>query len=156
MRAGWLSLAVWILLCLSVGWIGAAATDTGQSAWFQSLRKPSWNPPNALFAPVWTVLYILMGTAAWIIWSHPSQPARTRALSLFLIQLAANFMWTFIFFGAQRIGLALVDIAVLVALIAATLVAFHRLDRRAGWMLVPYLCWVTFATALNLSIWLAN
>ena len=155
-RAGWPSLAAWIFLCLAVGWIGAASTESGQSAWFQSLWKPSWNPPNWLFAPVWTVLYVLMGIAVWLVSRRPSNAAKTRALALFLLQLAANFAWTFIFFGARRIGLALLDIAVLWILIVATLIAFGGVDRRAGWLLVPYLGWVTFATALNLSIWRGN
>lgn len=155
-RSGWLSLAAWVILCLSVGWIGAASNETAQSVWFQSLKKPSWNPPDWLFAPVWTALYISMGVAAWLVSRQPGQPARSKALTLFFAQLAANFAWTFIFFGAHRLDLAFLDIAVLWCLIVATVLAFLKLDKRGGWLLIPYLCWVTFASALNWSIWRAN
>ena len=156
LREGWLPLAAWILLCLAVGWIGASSTESGQSAWFRALEKPPWNPPTWLFAPVWTVLYVLMGIAAWLVSRHPPVPGKAQAQVLFMTQLALNFAWTFIFFGAHRIGLALLDIALLLGLIAATLIGFRRIDRRAGWLMVPYLCWVTFATALNFSIWQSN
>jgi tryptophan-rich sensory protein len=139
-----------------VGWIGALGTETGASPWYQSLRKPPWNPPSWVFAPVWTVLYVLMGIAAWLISGQAATAARRRVLLLFVLQLAANFAWTFIFFGAHRIGLALLDIALLWVLLAATLVTGSRLDARVGWLLAPYLGWVTFAASLNLSIWRLN
>lgn len=124
--------------------------------WYAALAKPSWNPPNWLFGPAWTFLYVSMGVAAFLIWRLPSSRARTTALSLFVGQLALNALWTPLFFGAHEIGLALAEIVLLDLSVAATLFAFWRVKRVAGAILVPYLAWVTFATALNASLlWLS-
>jgi len=144
----WLALAGWIALCVGVGLIGGLATSA-DTAWFAALRKPSWNPPSWVFAPVWTTLYVTMGVAAWLVWRRRS---RKTALWLFAVQLALNFTWSFIFFSAREIALAFAEIVVLWAFIAATIIAFSRVDRRAAWLMVPYLAWVSFAAVLNGTI----
>jgi translocator protein len=143
-----LGLAGWIALCVGVGLIGGLATSA-DTPWFAALRKPSWNPPAWVFAPVWTTLYVLMGVAAWRVWRGRD---RGTALWLFGVQLALNFAWSFIFFSAREIDLAFVEIVVLWAFIAATIVAFSRHDRGAAWLMIPYFAWVSFAAALNGTI----
>jgi tryptophan-rich sensory protein len=116
-----------------------------------------WNPPSWLFGPVWTLLYILMGVAVWLVWRTGfDAPGVRGALILFGVQLLFNLAWSFVFFGMRRIGWALVEIAATWALILATLIAFYRLRPAAGWLLAPYQLWVTFATALNATIWWLN
>ena len=144
----WLALAGWIALCVSGGLIGGLATSA-DTAWFAALRKPSWNPPSWVFAPVWTTLYVMMGVAAWRVWRRRT---RNAALWLFAVQLALNFAWSFIFFSAREIDLAFAEIVVLWAFIAATIIAFSRVDRAAAWLMGPYLAWVSFAAVLNGTI----
>jgi tryptophan-rich sensory protein len=135
-------------LCVLVGVVAGLATTT-DTAWFAELRKPSWNPPSWLFAPVWFTLYVLMGTAAWRVWrARPVNPA----IWLFCIQLVLNFAWSFIFFRAQQIDLAFAEILLLWTLIAATTIAFGRVDRIAAGLMLPYLGWVAFAAVLNGTI----
>ena len=140
----------------AVSVIGAAATATSVNSWYASLVKPPFNPPNWLFGPVWTVLYIIIALAAWRIWRSPENPARRLGLVLFAIQLALNLLWSILFFGLQQPGIALAEIGVLLAFIAATGHFFLRVDRLAGLMFLPYLLWVAFAAVLNLSIWMLN
>jgi tryptophan-rich sensory protein len=144
----WLALAGWIALCVSGGLLGGLATSA-DTAWFAALRKPSWNPPSWVFAPVWTTLYVMMGVAAWRVWRRRT---RNAALWLFAVQLALNFAWSFIFFSAREIDLAFAEIVVLWAFIAATIIAFSRVDRAAAWLMGPYLAWVSFAAVLNGTI----
>jgi len=124
--------------------------------WYAALAKPSSNPPDAVFGPVWTLLYTAMAVAAWLVWRHDEAVGRGRALAWFWRQLVFNFLWSFAFFGQHRIGFALIDIVVLELLILATTLAFFRIDRLAGWLFVPYLAWVAFATILNFAIWRLN
>lgn len=121
--------------------------------WHAALVKPSFNPPNVLFAPVWTALYLMMAVAAWRVFRRDGWQA---PLWLWLGQLVLNAIWTPLFFGLHRIDLALADIVVLDALVVATLVAFFRRDRVAGALLLPYLAWILFATALTFAIWRLN
>jgi translocator protein len=146
----WLVLVGLLVLCLAVG--GGAGFLTAQSVvtWFPTLVKPSFNPPAWLFAPVWTTLYVMMAVAAWLVW------LRKGSLVLFYVQLALNFAWSLLFFGLHSPALALVDIVALWIAILLTLLAFWKIDRRAGWLLVPYLAWVSFAGVLNASIWWLN
>ena len=116
----------------------------------------SWSPPAWVFGPVWTTLYVVMGLAAWRVWRTPATPARRRALILYAVQLALNLAWSLIFFGLRQPGLALIDIAQLLAAILAATVAFWRLDRPAGLMMAPSIAWVAFASALNFEIWRLN
>lgn len=151
------TLIVAVAIPLVVGAIGGFATASSVSTWYQELTKPAWNPPDWVFGPVWTVLYILMGVAVWFIWRlDRDSPAVRVALVLYGAQLFLNLFWSIIFFGLRNIGLALVEIVVLVALILATLVVFFRLKPVAGYLLIPYQAWVIFATGLNASIWWLN
>lgn len=150
------ALAGWLLLTVGGGALIGVLTNGGQSAWYESLDTPPWNPPDAVFAPVWTTLYAAMGVAAWLVWLDGGWRRRGRALMLFVAQLALNFAWSPIFFNAQRPDLALVDLALLWALIALTIRAFARVRVAAALLLVPYLLWVTFAAALNAWIVRAN
>jgi translocator protein len=149
----WLVLAGFIVLCLSVGALAGLVTAPAVTEWYPSLVKPSWRPPNWLFAPAWTLLYILMAIAAWLVWKTGG--ARS-ALLLWSGQLLLNFAWSFLFFGARSPGLALLDIVALWLAIAATIFAFSFKSRLAAYLLVPYLCWVSFALALNASIFMLN
>lgn len=124
--------------------------------WYAALAKPSFNAPNAVFGPVWTLLYTAMAVAAWLVWRHAEALGRKSALAWFWRQLVFNFLWSFAFFGQHRIGFALIDIVVLELLILATTLAFFRIDQLAGWLFVPYLAWVAFATILNFAIWRLN
>jgi translocator protein len=149
----WLGLAIWVAVAFSAAWFGSRFTDSG---WYQQLQQPAWAPPGWLFAPVWTLLYLMMGIAAWLVWkSHGWEGART-ALTLFLVQLVFNALWSWIFFGLREPGLALAEIAVLWILIVATLLEFWRKQPLAGALLLPYLAWVSFAAALNSSLWMLN
>ena len=151
----WLALAGWIVLCAMAGAVGAIASAEAKE-FYATLEQPSWAPPAAVFGPVWTLLYIAMAVAAWLVWRERGwEPARV-ALRLFMLQLALNALWSWLFFAWHLGGLALVDILVLLALIVATLAAFARIRRLAAWLLVPYLAWVGFATALNYSVWQRN
>lgn len=149
------ALAGCIALCVVGGAASGLATPPGD--WYASLAKPSWTPPGWLFGPVWTVLYAMMGVAAWRLWrARGRTPGAGRALVLFGAQLACNFAWTPVFFGMRAPGASLAVIVVLWALIAATIAASWRVDRAAGVLLMPYLAWVSFATALNAAIWRLN
>jgi translocator protein len=121
-----------------------------------SLEKPAFNPPSWVFGPVWTVLYAMMAVAAWLVWREAGFGGATAALSLFFVQLALNLAWSGIFFGLRQPGWALVEIAVLWAAILATMILFFRHSTLAGWLLVPYLLWVSFASVLNAALWRLN
>ena len=148
----WLALAGFgaaVTVAALVGVLGV----TGTSAEYQSLDQPAWAPPSWLFGPVWTVLYAMIAVSGWLVWRRAGW---TSALTLYAVQLVLNAVWTPIFFGAGQYGLALVDIVVLWALIGATAWRFRPISRPAAALLLPYWAWVTFATALNAAIWLAN
>jgi translocator protein len=149
----WLVLAGILVLCLAVGGLGGFATAQSVVDWYPALNKPSWTPPSWLFGPVWTVLYIMMAVAAWLVWKAGEAKG---ALLLFGAQLLLNLAWSFLFFGAKSPGLGLINICVLWLAIAATIFAFSLRSRIAGFMMVPYLAWVSFATALNTAIYLLN
>jgi len=152
-------LRAWLLLPLFLLFSLAAATSGALwpvDEWYFRIERPSWTPPGWLFGPVWTTLYLMIGTSAWRVWRSGGFRRDPTALVLFLVQWALNFAWTGIFFGARRPDLALVEIVVLAAAIVATIVRFGRHDRIAAWLLVPYLGWVLFATALNAAFWWLN
>jgi benzodiazapine receptor len=150
------ALVVWVGLCVAVGLISGLLTRRAIPSWYASLRKPSFNPPNWIFAPVWMTLYVLMGVAAWMAWQQPSSQLRTYALVWFAIQLGLNFLWSLIFFRWHAIAGALGEISILWLAILATMVLFWELHPLAGWLMVPYLAWVSFATMLNLGIFRLN
>jgi len=148
-----LALGGWLALCFAAA---TSAVFVSIDGWYATLNKPSWNPPSWLFGPVWTLLYIMMGVAAWLVWRKGGWAAQRRPLGLFLIQWFLNTLWTPLFFGMHLIGFALVDIVLLWIAIVVTLAAFWRVSKPAAWLLVPYLAWVSFATALNFAIWQLN
>lgn len=147
--AGLIGLAVALALCLGVGALGGVWTAAGVRDWYPALAKPPITPPDWLFAPVWTVLYLMMGYAAWRVWRRAGFGGAKAALALFGLQLALNLAWSYLFFGRHWIGAAFAEILVLLAAIAATAIAFARTDRVAGWLLVPYIAWVAFASVLT-------
>ena len=154
---GPVSAIVSIVIALAVAAIGGLATASSVTTWYVGLHKPAFNPPNAVFGPVWTVLYVLMALAAWRVWrAGPAGGRRRAAIGLYAVQLALNLAWSLIFFGLRRPDLALVEIAVLLIAVLATTAVFWRRDRIAGLMLVPYAAWVAFASALNFAIWRLN
>ncbi|HSP01183.1 MAG TPA: TspO/MBR family protein [Thioalkalivibrio sp.] len=133
---------------------GAASINAG--AFYAELVQPAWAPPGTWFGPVWSVLYLLMGISAWLVWRRGGFGQQRVPLALFLAQLAFNALWTWLFFGWQQGALAFVEILLLWCLILATLIAFWRVRALAATLLVPYLLWVSFAAALNYSIWQLN
>jgi translocator protein len=135
--------------------IGVAGTTAGVRTWYPSLDRPSWRPPDEAFGPVWTALYAGNAVSAWLVWRADPQGSRP-ALTLYGAQLALNAAWPLLFFGLQRPGLALVEIALLWVAVLSTVAAFARRHRVAAFLLVPYLAWVTFALALNHDLWRRN
>ncbi|MDP3071263.1 MAG: TspO/MBR family protein [Opitutaceae bacterium] len=148
-----LALFGWLALCFAAA---ATAAFVSTDGWYAALHKPAWNPPAWVFAPAWTFLYATMAVAAWLVWREGGWRAQGRALGMFVLQWVLNALWTPLFFGLHRPGLALIDILALWLVLALTLVAFWRVRRAAGVLLLPYLAWVTFATALNFTIWRMN
>lgn len=152
-----LRLAGCVVLMLAVGAVGGAVTSPAIPSWYQGLVKPGWTPPNAAFPIVWTLLYLMMAVSLWRLWDKvPPSTARSVAIGLFLAQLALNFLWSPVFFGLQAIHAGLVIIIGLVVLLALTVRATFPLDRIAGWLLVPYLLWVCYASTLNAGIAVLN
>ena len=152
-----LALVVFIVACFSAALIGSIFTASSIPVWYENLLKPSFSPPNWLFGPVWTVLYLLMAVAGWLVWQQRGRnPTIALPLALFGIQLVLNTLWSVLFFGLQAPGTALVEIIVLWAAILATLLSFRQVSKGAGWLLVPYLAWVSFAAVLNFEIWRLN
>ncbi len=150
-----LSLVAWIALSAAAGVVGGIASIDAAS-FYSQLEQPPWAPPSWLFGPVWTLLYLLMGTAAWLVWRRRDARAVGTALTLFVVQLAANAAWSWLFFAWQRGAWAFADIVVLLVLVAATTLAFARVRPAAAACMIPYLAWVAFAAALNLWVWRAN
>ncbi|MBC7912683.1 MAG: tryptophan-rich sensory protein [Pyrinomonadaceae bacterium] len=151
-----ITIVVCIALPLMVGGIAGYATSASIGSWYSTLHKPFFNPPNWLFGPVWTCLYILMGISLYIIWKSPATATRTKALRVFLIQLTLNFAWSFIFFYFHETGWALIEIVMMWVSILIMILTFYRINKIAAYLQVPYLLWVSFATVLNASIWYLN
>lgn len=146
-----------IAIPLLVGGASGFFTITGVDSWYQTINKPSWNPPNWVFGPVWTTLYIMMGIALFLVWKEDtSEELKKIAIALFSVQLILNFFWSFIFFNQQQPGWALVEIIAMWFFILLTIFAFAQVNKTAAWLLVPYISWVSFATILNYSIWQLN
>lgn len=146
-----------IFLCLSAGGIGSAFTASAIPTWYATLNKPSFSPPNWLFAPVWTLLYIMMGFAAALVWQKGLQNPRVRtALVIFLAQLILNMVWSVLFFGLRSPLYGFMDILFLWAMILVTIAQFSKVSTLAAALLIPYILWVTFASGLNLGIFLLN
>jgi benzodiazapine receptor len=150
-----IALMGWIALTFAAALIGAVASiDAG--AFYAQLARPAWAPPASIFGPVWTVLYVLMAVAAWLVWREAGAAGRAGALTLYVGQLILNALWSVLFFG-QHLGLlAFIDILVLLGLIVATIIAFWRVRKISAALLVPYLIWVSFASILNYAVWQLN
>lgn len=147
-----------VTTCLVVGYLSGMQTRESITTWYPTLIKPIFNPPNWIFAPVWTVLYILMGVAGGLVWNQiEAQPSLVKkGFSFFIIQLGLNALWSYLFFGLHNPFLALIEIVLLLLMIFETYVIFKKVDALAAKLLIPYLMWVTFAMVLNASIWWLN
>jgi translocator protein len=156
-KNNWLKLVVALALPLLVGGISGYFTATEVKSWYPTLQKPSWNPLNTVFGPVWTTLYILMGYAFFRVWTKPGHGnIKNSALALFVTQLVLNFFWSFIFFKQHQLGWAFLEIITMWLAILFTIIAFNKVDKIAAWLLVPYISWVSFAAILNYTIWQLN
>ncbi|MBS1934950.1 MAG: tryptophan-rich sensory protein [Bacteroidetes bacterium] len=144
-----------IIASVLLGFSSGLFTVTEINTWYVHLAKPSWNPPNWLFAPVWTTLYILIGISFGLIWSS-ANPAKAKAMSIFIVQFVLNLLWSFLFFKLHDIGFAMLEVWVLFILILLTVIFAARINRVAALLLLPYLFWVLFASTLNSTIWLLN
>lgn len=144
------ALAAFVAVTFLAPLAGAVARP---DAWYFALARPGWTPPPWLFGPVWTLLYLMMAVAAWMVWKRPGT---TRPLEWWAVQLLLNAAWSPVFFGLHRLGLAVIVIAALWLSIVVTIRAFAAVDRRAAWLLAPYLAWVSYASALNVAIWQMN
>jgi tryptophan-rich sensory protein len=150
-------LAVCLTVPLAVGVLSGLSTVEGVQTWYREIAKPGFTPPDAVFGPVWTALYLMMGVAVFLFWRAETNTSTLRAgLALFGAQLIVNGLWSVFFFGMQAPLAALLDIVVLLALLAITMRVFYHASRFAGALLAPYLAWVSFATALNFEIWRLN
>ena len=147
-------LTICIAVCLGAAWLGSLLTRPALTPWYAGLAKPSWTPPNWLFAPAWIILFLAMAFAAWLVWRQSSLTAVP--MQLFLVQLVLNVGWSAVFFRLRSPGAAFVEIAMLWCGILITTIAFKRIVPLAGWLMIPYLTWVTFAAALNFAIWRLN
>lgn len=143
----------WLVLCFSAS---ATAVFIRPGGWYADLHKPVWNPPAWIFGPVWTTLYVMMAVAAWLVWRNGGWKAQRRALGLFLLQWGLNALWTPLFFGWHRCGLAFFELAALWLVLVLTVLAFWQAKRAAGILLIPYLLWVSFAAFLNFTLWRLN
>jgi tryptophan-rich sensory protein len=150
-----IALAIILLIVMLAAGLGGLFTGRSVSTWYRTLSRPDWTPPDWLFGPVWTVLYLAMAVAAWMVWRRGT-PAATAALSAFAVQLALNVAWSGLFFGLRSPAAGMVDIVLLWLAIAATIGCFLRVSVPAGLIMLPYLGWVTFAAALNFAIWRMN
>ncbi|QGQ22024.1 tryptophan-rich sensory protein [Gimesia benthica] len=155
-RARWTGLVVFIVVCLGAGGLGAIATTPEIEGWYKTIEKPMWNPPDSVFGPVWTTLFLMMAIAAWMVWKPEGVKAARMPLTLFAGQLSLNVAWSWIFFGMHEPGWAFAEIVILWLAVTATTVTFFRYSSVAGWLMVPYLAWVSFASVLNFTIWRLN
>ncbi|MGV8075574.1 MAG: TspO/MBR family protein [Syntrophobacteraceae bacterium] len=149
-----LGLVGWLAVSFSAALIGSRYVP---GEWYASLAKPSWNPPNAVFGPVWSVLYALMGVSAWLVWRRAGFTGAGRSvMGLFFVQLVLNALWSYLFFGLHRPDIAFFEIVVLWVAILVVVVLFWSVDRVAGVLMLPYLAWVGFASCLNFALWRLN
>jgi benzodiazapine receptor len=146
-----------IALPLTVGAIGAFFTATSVKTWYLTLAKPSFNPPNGIFPPVWTTIFVLMGISAYLVWQRRDTITHfPRTVAIYLIQLILNLMWSFIFFYAHQIGVALLEIVFLLLVIIVNAITFYKINKLAGLLFIPYVLWVSFATVLTYNIFTLN
>lgn len=146
----------WVMLCFGAAILGGLATSAGDGTWYDSLRKPAWTPPDWVFAPVWSLIYLTMAVSAWMVWRREGLWRAALPLGLFVVQLGLNVAWSGLFFGLENPGAAMLDLAVLWCAILATALAFWYRSPLAAWLLMPYLAWVSFAGSLNFVLWRWN
>lgn len=151
-----IGLVVFLAICLLIAQLGSMLTRPSIGTWYANIAKPDWTPPNWLFAPVWTTLYVMMAVAAWLVWRDHGLQAASLAMTLFAVQLALNLGWSALFFYLHQPGAAFAEIVLLWLLILLTILAFSKLSLTAAWLMAPYLLWVAFAAALNFAIWRMN
>lgn len=151
-------IAIALVVCLMVGYSASIVTRPSVETWYPTILKPSFNPPNWIFMPVWTLLYILMAVAAGLVWDKIKEQNQEvkKALGFFLVQLILNAIWSYLFFGLKNPMLALIEIALLWLMIYETYLKFVKINKTAGYLLIPYMAWVSFAGILNASIWWLN
>ncbi|UGS23933.1 TspO/MBR family protein [Flavobacterium channae] len=154
----YLKIVYCVAICLAVGYLSSNVTQSSITTWYPLIKKPIFNPPNSVFAPVWTILFILMGIAAGMVWNklESNKELVKKGLLFFTIQLLLNALWSYLFFGLNNILLALIEIILLWLVIYETYYIFKQIDKRAGYLLIPYLAWVGFATILTGSIYWLN
>jgi benzodiazapine receptor len=150
------SLAGLIVSLILVAVVAAFGGLFTPNSWYQEIAKPPWTPPGCIFGPVWTFLYALMGVAAWLVWREPGRSISNLALGVYILQLILNAVWSWIFFGLHRVGLAFADLIILWILLGITTILFWKVRRAASILLFPYIAWVTFAGFLNYTIWILN
>lgn len=152
----WISLLFWIVLCFAVAAVGSRWTAAEIPTWYRTLVRPAIAPPNWVFAPVWTLLYLTMGVAAWLAMQSASSPLRSWGMALFLLQLALNLGWSLLFFRQHALGASLVEIVLMWAAIGATTLVYRAISPVAAVLMLPYWAWVSFATLLNEEFWRLN
>ena len=147
-----------VVICLAVGYLSSITTQSSIKTWYPTIEKPIFNPPNWVFAPVWTLLFVLMGIAAGRVWNQleTNKELVKKGLLFFAVQLALNALWSYLFFGLQNIFLALIEIILLWLVIFETYLIFKQIDKKASYLLLPYLAWIGFATILTASIFWLN
>ena len=156
-RINWYKLIISVFTCVGTGILGSIFTAQSVTTWYQNLNKPVFTPPNWLFAPVWTTLYIMMGLAAYLIWNHGWRNRTIKiALVFFGIQLLLNALWSFFFFGLKSPLAGFIDICFLILFVVITINKFHKISKPAGYLLIPYVLWVLYAAALNGAILFLN
>lgn len=151
-----LKLILCLLIPMAIGSISGIATAAGIKSWYLTLNKPFFNPPNYLFGPVWTLLYLLMGISIYLILQTPKTDMRKKAIIIFCVQLGLNFIWSFLFFKFQRVGIAFIEILLIWASMLTMILTFYKLNKTAALLQIPYLLWVSFASILNGAIWWLN
>ena len=151
-----LGLVVAIVICFAAAGLGGFVTAPNIPNWYADLAKPKWNPPDWIFGPVWSCLYLMMAVSVWLVWRQGGFALAKLPLALFAVQLGLNSLWSILFFGLHSPGLAAIEIILLWIAILATLITFWKRSKWAGGLLVPYLAWVSFAAVLNLAIWQMN
>jgi len=142
-------------ICFVAAGVGSIATFSQIPTWYTTIVKPTWNPPNWLFGPVWTLLYLLMAISLFLLWTNKNK-FKTSAVNIFYIQLVLNVAWSWIFFGWHRLDIALIEIVVLWVAIIKTIIYSYKVNKTAGLVLIPYVIWVSFAGFLNYTIWMLN
>ncbi len=152
-----LKLVAFIFVCELAGAVGSVFTSSSIETWYAGLAKPALNPPNWVFAPVWTILFALMGVAAFLVFEKGADRKEVKeSLGIFAVQLSLNMLWSFLFFGLHSLAGAFIEIIFLWFAIIATTISFAKISKQAAWLMVPYILWVSFAGYLNLAIWLIN